>query len=52
MSSKQQNQCKNMARILKKEPKLTGGKNGRKWLSMACKEIWEAAEKQYNWDTE
>jgi hypothetical protein len=52
MSSKQQNQCRNMARILKKEPKLTGGKDGRKWLSMACKEIWEAAEKQYNWNME
>jgi len=52
MSPKQVSQCKSMSVILKKEPALTGGKDARKWLSRACKEIWESAELQYNWKIE
>jgi hypothetical protein len=50
MSNKQQSQCRTMYQMLNgKDPKLIGGKTGRKWLSKACKETWEFAEIHYNW---
>jgi len=52
MANKQQSQCRTISRLLKgNDPKLIGGKTGRRFLSMACKEIWEQAEEQYKWES-